>query len=573
MKASASRIRILCLVIFAVALLFTVKLFFIQVIQASYYTDMADRQYLRSGTSVFDRGSIFAEKRDKTVFSLAGLKTAYIVAISPKQLVSTGAKLEEVYQKLNQILPVDQITFMKSANKVDDPYEEIATKVDQTIADKIKQLNIKGLNLYKQKLRSYPLGATASHVVGLLGYKGDDLAGRYGLERFYDQILSRQEGATFANFFVELFSGLGKSLTNADDGGEGDITTTIEPVTQQLLEKELAAAKDKWQSDSAGGVIIDPKTGEILAMTALPNYDPGQKQTDLNVLSNPLVEKVYEMGSIVKALTMASGLDAGVVNEKTTYNDKGCLTLNKKEICNYDLKARGVISMQEVLNQSLNLGATFVEQQLGPQLFRNYLLSFGLGTTTGIDLPSEGNGLVKNLKKNPPVEVDLANISFGQGIAITPIETVRALCVLGNGGYLIQPHLVKRIDYKNKLSRTIEPVIGPQVIKKDTSERITRMLVTVVDQKLANGKAKMEHYSIAAKTGTAQISNPATGKYYPDRYLHSFFGYFPAYEPRFLVFMFMVYPKEVQYSSETLTEPFINISRSLLNYYQVPPDR
>jgi cell division protein FtsI/penicillin-binding protein 2 len=145
--------------------------------------------------------------------------------------------------------------------------------------------------------------------------------------------------------------------------------------------------------------------------------------------------------------------------------------------------------------------------------------------------------------------------------------------VLGNGGYLIEPHLVKKIDYQNKLSRVIEPKIGTQVIKKETSERITRMLVTVVDKKLANGKAKMENYSIAAKTGTAQISNPATGKYYPDRYLHSFFGYFPAYEPRFLVFMYMVYPKGVRYSSETLTEPFINISRSLLNYYQVPPDR
>ena len=229
--------------------------------------------------------------------------------------------------------------------------------------------------------------------------------------------------------------------------------------------------------------------------------------------------------------------------------------------------------MQEILNQSLNLGATFVEQKLGPVRFRDYLLNFGLGERTGIDLPSEGVGLVGNLKKTPPVDVELANISFGQGIAITPVETVRALCVLANGGYLIQPHLVKKIDYLNELSRSIQPVNGRQVIKKETSERITRMLVTVVDQKLANGKAKMEHYSIAAKTGTAQMANPTTGKYYPDRYLHSFFGYFPAYDPKFLVFMYIVYPKGVKYSSETLTEPFINISRSLLNYYQVPPDR
>ncbi|MFA5291284.1 MAG: penicillin-binding protein 2, partial [Candidatus Paceibacterota bacterium] len=429
----------------------------------------------------------------------------------------------------------------------------------------------KGLDLYKQKLRSYPLGSKASHLVGLLGYQGDTLAGRYGLERSYDQVLSRQGETTFANFFVELFSGLGKSITKSEDKSAGDITTTIEPITEELLEKELFAVKEKWQADSAGGIIINPKTGEILAMTALPNFDPNQKQADINSLANPLVEKVYEMGSIMKPITMASGLDAGAVNEKTTYEDKGCITLNKKEICNYDGKARGVVPMQEILNQSLNLGATFVEQQLGPEKFRNYFTAFGLGTKTGIDLPSEGSGLVKNLQSPQPV--DLANISFGQGIAVTPIEMTRALCVLANGGYLIEPHVVKRIDYQNKLSRTIEPKIGTTVIKKETSERITRMLVTVVDKKLANGKAKIDNYSIAAKTGTAQIANPATSKYYPDRYLHSFFGYFPAYEPRFLVFMYIVYPKGVQYSSETLTEPFINISRSLLNYYQVPPDR
>lgn len=573
MKSSLSRIRILSLAIFGVAILFIARLFFIQIVQANYYTDLADRQYLRPSIGVFDRGSIFAEKRDGTIFSLAGLKTAYIVAINPRQLAENKTNLEELYNKINAILPLDQNNFMKSATKTSDPYEEIATKVDQVLADKIKQLNIKGLSLYKQKLRFYPLGSTASQVVGLLGYQGDIFAGRYGLERSYDQILSRRGETSFANFFVELFSGLGKTVAKSDDRSEGDITTAIEPVAQQLLEKELTQVKNKWQADSAGGLIIDPRTGEIYAMTALPNFDPNQKQTDIEVLSNPLVERVYEMGSIVKALTMAAGLDAGVVTEKTTYNDKGCITLNKKEICNYDLKARGVVPMQEVLNQSLNLGVTFVQQQLGPERFRQYLLSFGLGEKTGVDLPSEGLGLVKNLKKNPPVDVDLANISFGQGIAVTPLEMTRALCALANGGYLVTPHVVKRVDYLNKLSRPTEFALGRQVIKKETSERITRMLVTVVDQKLANGKAKMEHFSLAAKTGTAQIANPATGKYYPDRYLHSFFGYFPAYEPRFLVFMYMVYPKGVRYSSETLTEPFINISRSLLSYYQVPPDR
>lgn len=571
MKSSLLRIRILSLSIFVLALLFIVRLFFIQIVQSDYYTDLADRQYLRPSLGVFDRGSILAEKRDGSIFSLAGLKTAYLLAINPKQFSEAGINLEETYKALNQILPISYESFMKSAQKTTDPYEEIAVKIDQPTADRLKALNLKGVNLYKQKLRSYPLGRTASHVVGLLGYQEDVLAGRYGLERFYEKILSRQTETTFANFFVELFSGLSRTLTGSEANGQGDIVTTIEPVTQKLLEKELEKVKNRWQADSVGGIIIDPKTGEVFALAALPDFDPSQKQADLSALSNPLVEKVYEMGSIVKPLTVAAGLDSGAITEKTTYKDEGCLTLNKKEICNYDLKARGVVPIQEVLSQSLNLGATFVQQQIGPDKFRAYFKAFGLGTKTGIDLPSEGSGLVRNLDSKEPV--DLANISFGQGIAVTPVEITRALCALGNGGYLITPHLVKRIEYKNKLSQAIDFSPGQIVLTKDTSERITRMLVKVVDDKLANGKAKMDHYSIAAKTGTAQISNPTTGKYYPDRYLHSFFGYFPAYEPRFLVFMYMVYPKGVKYSSETLTEPFINISRSLLNYYQVPPDR
>ncbi len=571
MKSSILRIRILCLVIFVVALLFVSRLFFIQVIQADYYTDLADRQYLQPSVGVFDRGSILAEKRDGTIFSLAGLRTAYIVALNPRQLPTAGAKTEEIYEKLNQILPLDHDMFIKSATKIDDPYEEIATKVDQVTADQIKQLNIKGLNLYKQKIRSYPMGSTAAHTVGLIGYQGDILAGRYGLERSYDKILSRRDETTFANFFVELFSGLGKSLTKSENDSQGDIVTTIEPIVQKLLEKELAQTKKKWQPDSFGGIIIDPRTGEIFALSAWPDFDPSQRQGDLAVLTNPLVEKVYEMGSILKPLTMAAGLDAGVITEETTYDDQGCITLNRKKICNYDGKARGVVPMQEVLNQSLNLGATFIQQKLGPERFRRYFTAFGFGTKTGIDLPSESAGLAKNLKSFQPV--DLANISFGQGLAVTPIGMTRALCVIANGGYLIEPHLVKRIDYQSKLSQTIEPKIGPSVIKKETSERVTRMLVTVVDTKLANGQVKMGHYSIAAKTGTAQIAESATGQYYSDRNLHSYFGYFPAYEPRFLVFLYLVYPKGARYSSETLTESFVNISRSLLNYYQVPPDR
>ena len=167
----------------------------------------------------------------------------------------------------------------------------------------------------------------------------------------------------------------------------------------------------------------------------------------------------------------------------------------------------------------------------------------------------------------------LASMSFGQSIAITPVEMVRALSVLGNGGRLIRPHLVRQINHKNLLTEIIPIEPGQPVIKPETSAEISRMLTIVVDTKLADGKVKMVHYRIAAKTGTAQIAKPGGGGYYDDRNLHSFFGYFPASKPQFLIFLMSVYPKGAAYSSQTLTDPFISLNRFLINYYQVPPDR
>ncbi|MDE2071589.1 MAG: hypothetical protein KGI70_02560, partial [Patescibacteria group bacterium] len=181
------------------------------------------------------------------------------------------------------------------------------------------------------------------------------------------------------------------------------------------------------------------------------------------------------------------------------------------------------------------------------------------------------HGFLDNLTKPQQVGYDTA--AFGQGIAITPIETVRALASLGNGGYLVTPHLVKAVHYDTGVTRNLgwgDPV---PVLKPETSTTITRMLVQVVDTSLINGAGKMEHYSIAAKTGTAQVANPAGGGYYPDKYLHSFFGYFPAFEPRYIVFLFALEPQGAQYASQTWADPFFSLVHFLINYYNIAPDR
>jgi cell division protein FtsI (penicillin-binding protein 3)/stage V sporulation protein D (sporulation-specific penicillin-binding protein) len=303
-----------------------------------------------------------------------------------------------------------------------------------------------------------------------------------------------------------------------------------------------------------------------------PTFDLNNfKESDVSVFSNPMVEGRYEMGSIIKTMTMAIDLDAGAIKPNSTYYDAGCTTLNKKTVCNYDGAARGTVDMQQVLSQSLNLGAAHIALTTGNEKFAEYMKNFGVGTETGIDVPNEGIGLINNLDSKR--EIEIATASYGQGVAFTPIATVRALSALANGGKLITPHIVKRIEYKTGLTKKISFAPDKQVIKPETSNEVTKMLVEVVDKALRGGNAKIPGYSVAAKTGTAQMTDEGKAGYVEGKYLHSFFGYFPAYNPKFLVFLFHTYPKNVKYASETLTDPFLNITKFLINYYQIPPDR
>jgi cell division protein FtsI/penicillin-binding protein 2 len=212
----------------------------------------------------------------------------------------------------------------------------------------------------------------------------------------------------------------------------------------------------------------------------------------------------------------------------------------------------------------------FVMQRMNKNQFKNQWLSFGFGQKTGIDLPAEGAGLTSNLNTNRDVE--FANVSFGQGVAVTPIEMIRALAVLANGGRLVTPHLVNTIEYPSGLKKTLDWPISEPIIKPETQKTITQMLITVFDT-YNDGKLKFDHYTVAAKTGTAQIAKSGGG-YYTDKNLHTFMAYFPATNPKFIIFLYNLHPKNgAQFSSETLLPPFTDLSKFLINYYNVPPDR
>lgn len=564
------RIRLIAIVIVLFACALVTRLYFVQVVNGKVYSERGNRQYVRPNQDLYDRGSIFFTTKDGEHVSAATLATGFTLAIEPRLITNEA----EVYGKIAAMYPpINRDDFLARAAKKDDPYEEIATRVPEDKALKIDGLKIPGINIYRERWRYYPGNDLASQEIGFVGFKGDGKTqtGVTGLERYYNDTLNRDSALVDVNFFAQVFSTIGSAVFDSGTRQDGDVVTTIEPSVEQYLEAKLKALDEQYHPTLTGGIIMNPKDGSIYAMGVYPSFDLNKfnEVKDPHLYAEPLVEYSYEMGSIIKPLTMAAGIDAGAVTPETTYNDAGHIELDGYTISNFDKKGRGVIPMQEVLNQSLNTGVAFVVNKMGRQKFASYMHAYGLGKDTGIDLPNEASGQVSNLES--PRAVEYATASFGQGIALTPVQTVRALASLGNGGTLPIPHLAKEIDYTTGLSKTLAyPADGP-VITKKTSETITRMLVQVVDKSLLGGQYKHEHYSIAAKTGTAQIARP--GGYYDDRYLHSFFGYFPAYDPKFIVFLYIVYPKGVEYASHTLTEPFMNIADFLINYYNVPPDR
>lgn len=563
------RLRIIYGVVILFALIFTGKLFFLQVTQSDEYKDRAENQYTTPVAHLFDRGSILFSHG---VFSAATLKSGYTVAINPSLLTSA----QETFSALKEVLPdLDSDAFFLQAGKINDPYEEIARRVTEEKAQKIKEKNIRGVSVLRERWRYYPGEKQAAHTIGFVGFDGDRIHGRYGLERYYEDVLFRGQSAN-VNLFAETFANIKNSLLyEGETTGAGNLTLTLDYEVQLFLEKTLEAIIEKWSASGGGAIVMHPKTGALYALAAEPSFDPNNFSTvkDFSVFSNPIVENVYEMGSIMKPITLASALDAGVMESTDTYYDGGTIILNNKTISNYDGKARGRVSVQEILNQSLNVGAVHVAQKLGNKRFSDYFSSFGFEDITGIDLPNEATGLVENIKSGRDVEI--ATASFGQGFAVTPITMVRALAALGNGGFLVRPFVVERIDYENHLRPFIQkPEIKEErVISSNASEEITRMLVKVVDEALLGGTVKMPHYSIAAKTGTAQIARKDGKGYYDDRFLHSFFGYFPAFDPKFIILFYIVEPKGVRFASETLTSPFMETVSFLTNYYNVPPDR
>lgn len=406
--------------------------------------------------------------------------------------------------------------------------------------------------------RAYPKDQFASHVLGFVGFEGAQRVGQYGVESYYNNILNGLARTQRPHFFG-----------GNDKEGE-DIVLTIDPTIQSYAEAKLDALLKKWSSHHGTIIVQEPSTGAILAMASSPSFDPNTYQSyAYDIYINPASQELFEPGSSFKAVTMAAAINAGVVTPNTTYDDTGQVTIGTYTIKNFNEKANGIQTMRQVLEHSLNTGTIFAERKLGDDAFLNYVVSFGFGEKTGVDLAAEVSGNIRNLYEGRAI--NFATASFGQGVAVTPLQLVNAYSAIANGGRLMRPYVVKEVVHANGTTTPTKPEIIDAPITEKTATTMKSLLVGVVDSGF--DKARVKGYDIAGKTGTAQIPDEKGGYLENKQFIHNFVGFAPAYDPRFTILIKMDRPQGITFAADSLSPVFGDMAEFLLRYFKIPPTR
>jgi cell division protein FtsI/penicillin-binding protein 2 len=351
-----------------------------------------------------------------------------------------------------------------------------------------------------------------------------------------------------------------------------DLVLTIDRTIQFVACDRLHKAVERHNADGGSVLIMDAESGAILAMCGSPDYDPNKysEVKDVSVYNNPAIFFQYEPGSVFKPITMASALNEGKVGLETTYLDKGSVQIVPHEIKNSDLKAYGIQTMAQVLEKSLNTGVVFAMKALGADEFRRYVKLFGFGEETGVELMTEVNGDISSLSKRG--EIYSVTASFGQGIAVTPLQMVRAFGAIANGGSLMRPYIIDEIRRSDGTRQVTEPYEIRRVISQRSSVILGNMLVSVVEN--GHGKrAGVPGYYVAGKTGTAQVPRSDGKGYEKDITIGSFIGFAPVRNPRFVMLTRIDHPRDVQWAESTAAPLFGEIAKFLLQYLNVPPER
>ncbi len=502
------------------------------------------------------RGAIY----DRNGFLLAADAFQYEVSASPTMINDPYATADRLFPLLGMSRDETLAALTSEA-----PWVPLSRGVPQPLGETILEWDITGIQVEPRPKRVYPAGTLAAH---LLGFVNDNDNGFYGVEGYYDAMLHGTPGLRQGErdpFGSSIPTGLGRYVPPRDGKSLG---LTIDRTAQYVVEQELADAIARYQAEGGTVIVLDPKTGAIVAMASWPAYDPNHFiEADQRLFPDPAVSEQYEPGSVFKVITLAAGLDSGVITPDTTIYDGGVIEVGGRTIYNWDRQPHGTVNMTTVLAKSLNVGASQVAVMLGKERFYTYVRRFGFGHITEVDLDSEGPGTLKMPGDPDWHESDLGTNSFGQGIAVTPLQMAVAVAAIANDGLLMKPYVVQQIIEGDRI-RSVRPTVVRRAVLAQTARTLTNMMVVAVEQETK--LAQVPGYRVAGKTGTAQI--PVPGGYHPTLTVASFVGYLPADDPAFVILVVIHKPQTSPWGSQVAAPVFARIAQRLVTLFDVPPD-
>jgi cell division protein FtsI (penicillin-binding protein 3) len=430
--------------------------------------------------------------------------------------------------------------------------------VSARVAAEVADAGLPGISLEPAPRRLYPMHASGAH---LLGFVNIEHHAYYGLEERYDAVLTGSPGWWGGQVIIDP-----REYQPVHDGAS--LILTIDWTIQHMAELALQSAVIEHRADGGSILVMDPRTGAILALANWPSYDPNDYgDSALSYYVNPVISTLYEPGSVIKVVTLAAGLEEHVITPDTTYDDTGCIEVEQVRLCNWGRQARGQTTIAEMMQHSLNVGAVHIALELGAERFYPYLKAFGFGQLTNVDLPHEVSGIIHTPDSPGWSRLTLATNSFGQGMAATPLQVLTVIAAVANGGRLMQPYVVERVVHPDGQVTVTQPVEVRRAISAETAAAVNQVLVEVVNQGVP--QAIVPGYSVAGKTGTSQI--PTQHGYEPDSTIASFAGYGPAEDPRFAILVKIDRPHQ-GLASGVAAPVFKAMARQLFAYYGVAPD-
>lgn len=559
------RIHALSCFVFILILILGVRFFVLQVSSYQKYNNLADGQHLLSEEINPERGEIYL--RDESgLYPLAVNKSMSLVYLVPKEVQDRNA----VIYQLSDALQIDKSIIEEKLKRENGKFEVVKRKLSDDESAKVEALRLKGVHLEPETYRYYPGGEIASQVVGFVGFDKEKVSGRYGIEAYLNDKLEGHSGSVVqekdaGGRWIPIAD---RELNPAQDGA--GVVLTIRREIQYEVEKILRESIELYQADSGTVVVMDPKTGDILSMASFPQFNPNEySKADMSSFVNPAVSLPYESGSVIKAITVAIGLEDGKIEPQTTYVDTGAVNEGGYEIRNAEDKVYGLQTMTYALSESINTGMIYIERLVGNRKFSDYFKRFGFGDKTGIELPAELAGSVRNIEdfKN---NVQFYTASFGQGVTATPLQIISAYAALANGGVLMKPHIVDKYILSDGSEEDVPPQEIRRVVREDTSRKIGIMLRDVV----VNGhgkRADIPGYLVVGKTGTAQVAKTDGAGYEEGKSIGSFVGYAPLDDPKYVVLVKLVDPKNVEWAESSAAPTFGRVMKFLLEYGKVKP--